>query len=119
MSYPYIVAVETGRLPLTSSLAEALSCATGIAPNWLLGEGRPSDPITPFGMSYTRDYFITNFQRRHIMPDAMDLDGDESREIHDRCHELTQLMRVAYRKRRFAVALYFLRKTFDDTAKAP
>src|SRR5438046_2167714 len=27
MSYPYILAVETGRLPLTSSLAEAVSCA--------------------------------------------------------------------------------------------
>jgi transcriptional regulator with XRE-family HTH domain len=113
-SCAYIVAVETGRLGMSSSLAEAISYATGIAPGWLLGQGKISEPVNVINMPYSREYFFFAFERRGGPLSELDPDGDESSEIHSRCHQLTRLMRAAYRKRRFPLALYLFRKMVND-----
>jgi DNA-binding XRE family transcriptional regulator len=129
LSGSYIIAVETGRLPMTVPLANAIACTTGIGPAWLLGEeGKDSEPLTPVGRPYTRAYFLRAFAKRNLPFREIDPDGDESSQIHLQCHRLTKVMRAACRRDRLPIATHFfeeamariiddlkLKKALDET----
>jgi len=117
VSYPYLLAVETGQRELSLSLAESIACATGVGPLWLLGtEGKASHPLTPTGGSYTRENFLSAFGKSEPLAE-IDPNDEDSAETLRQSHQLTALMRAARRKRRFPVAAYFFRKMVSDTTR--
>src|SRR5437868_4367959 len=65
VSYPSILAVETGQRPMTKRLAMLIACATDICPVWLMNDAAsPAKPLTTLQQPYTREYFQTRFGHR-------------------------------------------------------
>ncbi|MEY2485969.1 MAG: hypothetical protein QOH39_1617 [Verrucomicrobiota bacterium] len=95
---------------MTRSLAETIAVATGVGPDWLLGvKGKAEQPLTPFDMHYTRDYFRTVFDRKKWLIRDFDPDGDEAAGINALCHELSEVLRTAYAAGKFSLGLYFIK----------
>src|SRR2546421_352347 len=110
LSGSYIIAVENAQLSMSRSLAEAIAVATGIGPEWLLGnEGKTAEPLTPFGMRYTREYFRTVFDRKKWLRQDFDPDGDEAADINALCHEVSEVLRTAYAAGKLPLGLYFIK----------
>jgi pentatricopeptide repeat protein len=111
VSYPYILAVETGQRPVTEALAKRILFSTGLSPRWLLGkEGSNSKPLTLVGA-----FNVEESQRKRKSALRMEVvpSEDQRADIHHLCHELTQLIEAASRKGQFGMAVYLFREMVD------
>src|ERR1035441_90131 len=85
-----IRSIELGERTLTEEIAMKIAFNTGVGIFLLLGEtGKTSEPQTPVGHAYTRaDYEKKKGTAGADLPEIQ-VDGHESSDIHDLCHELT------------------------------
>ncbi len=113
VSRVYIRAIETGQRPLTKSIATRISVATGVSPLWLMGyQGDDSRPLDLMHQEYSPQDYMN--KRAVIRIEPMDPDGEASSQIHEVCHELTNLLRAAHQKGRFGTALFLFRQLVTE-----
>lgn len=119
VSYPYLLAVETGQRPISEKLARRISFATGVSKDWLLyAPGTTDRPFDAYG-TYDEKSFARHCQfdaSRYPGHDFGDV-GDEMLISSDAIWELGAALRAAWRQGKFNVAALMVRE-FVKTMEA-
>jgi transcriptional regulator with XRE-family HTH domain len=112
ISYPYLLAVETGQRAMSEKLAKRISYATGVSKDWLMyAPGTSETPQTFFFQEYTTDSWKNHRQwegNRFPQEDFGDV-GDELMISDDQLFRLGAVLRAAWRRGKFSVAIMMLR----------
>jgi transcriptional regulator with XRE-family HTH domain len=111
ISYPYLLAVETGQRSMSENLAKRISFATGVSKEWLLhAAGTSETPQNYFG-KYTKKTWEAHCRwegNKFPHEDFGDV-GDELMNSDDVMLRAGAALRASWRKGKFTVALMMLR----------
>ncbi len=110
-SYPYLLSIECGQREMSGAVADLLARATGINPDWLLGDGSTTSPKDCLGRAYTKD--LWDGQYAAPAPILGKLPFTSRHLISMLTFHVVRVLRAAVRKGRFGVAQYLVTTALD------